>query len=49
MQSDPARLRKAGLVLLILWAVIFACGVLGELLDIEALRKLTDFKEIFLR
>ena len=41
--------RKLGLLLFALWALVFAAGVLGELLDIEALRHWTDFKSIFLR
>jgi len=32
-----------------LWIVIFLLGALGELFDIELLRRITDFKRIFLR
>jgi hypothetical protein len=42
-------MRKVGLILFVLWAVVFLCGALGELLDIALLRDLTDFKQVFLR
>lgn len=49
--SDPAPawLRKTGIVLLVLWAVIFLLGAMGELFGIGFLREITDFKRIFLR
>jgi len=50
VQHDAsARLRKAGFILFIAWAVFFLCGAMGELLGIEFLRDLTDLKKIFLR
>ena len=45
----PAWLRKTGLVLLVVWAVVFVLGAMGELLDIAFLREITDFKRLFLR
>lgn len=42
-------MRKAGLFLLLAWAVVFFLGAIGELLGIEFLRELTDLKRIFLR
>ena len=41
--------RKLGLLLFVLWALVFAAGALGELLDLETLSRWTDFKSIFLR
>ena len=50
MQHDAsARLRKAGLILFVAWAVFFLCGAIGEVLGIAFLRDLTDLKQIFLR
>jgi len=50
VQRDASsRMRKAGLVLVIAWAVVFFCGAVGELFGIEFLRDLTDLKGIFLR
>jgi hypothetical protein len=48
-RDASARMRKAGLVLLIAWAVVFFCGAVGELFGIEFLRDLTDLKQVFLR
>jgi hypothetical protein len=45
----PAWLRKTGIVLLVLWAVVFVLGAIGELFGIGFLREITDFKRIFLR
>ncbi len=45
----PTWLRKTGIVLLVLWGVIFLLGAMGELLGIEFLREITDLKRIFLR
>ena len=42
-------LKKAGIALLILWALVFVGGAVGELFDIEFLRKATDVKSFFLR
>lgn len=42
-------LRRIGLVLLALWALVFLAGTLGELFEIDSLRRWTDFKSIFLR
>jgi len=36
------------MILLVLWAVIFVLGAMGELLGIDFLRQITDFKRIFL-
>ncbi len=41
--------RRVALILFTLWAVVFCAGALGELLDIEWLRRATDFKRFFLR
>jgi len=41
--------RKIGILLFALWALVFAAGALGELFDVESLRRWTDFKSIFLR
>lgn len=50
MKRDAsARMRKAGLVLLIAWAVVFFCGAVGEIFEVEFLRDLTDLKRVFLR
>lgn len=51
VSSEPAPLwlKKAGTVLLVLWAVIFVLGAIGELFGIEFLQEITDFKRIFLR
>jgi hypothetical protein len=48
-EPAPRWLKRAGTVLLVLWAVIFVLGAMGELFGIELLRKATDFKRIFLR
>ncbi|MFI5403995.1 MAG: hypothetical protein ACHQ1G_13735 [Planctomycetota bacterium] len=50
MQSEPAPLwlRKAGMALLVIWAVIFFLGAIGELFGNSFLREITDFKRIFL-
>ena len=45
----PSWVRTAGLVVLILWAVVFLCGAFGELLSVPALREVADFKGLFLR
>ncbi|HEX5136890.1 MAG TPA: hypothetical protein VFY93_07965 [Planctomycetota bacterium] len=45
----PPWLRKTGLVLLVLWGVLFLLGAMGELFGIQFLRDLTDLKRIFLR
>jgi hypothetical protein len=45
----PLWLRKTGVVLLVVWAVIFVLGAMGELFGIEFLRGITDIKRIFLR
>ena len=37
------------LVLLLLWAVFFVAGAVGELLNIEALRNLAGLNALFLR
>jgi hypothetical protein len=47
-EASP-RLRKAGLILFLVWAVVFFLGAVGELGGIEFLRDLTDLKRIFLR
>ena len=50
MKRDAsAWMRKAGLVLLIAWAVVFFCGAVGEIFEVEFLRDLTDVKRVFLR
>jgi hypothetical protein len=41
--------RAVALSLLGLWALLFLTGALGELLDIDALRRVSDVKRIFLR
>ncbi len=48
---DRTRARSAtlGRWLLAIWAVLFVCGALGDLLDIEFLRSFTDVKRLFLR
>ena len=48
-EPTPLWLRKAGMILLALWAAIFVLGAIGELFGIESLRQITDFKRIFLR
>ena len=48
-ETVPPWLRKTGLVLLVVWALIFALGAAGELFDSSFLREITDFKRIFLR
>jgi len=48
-EAVPSWLRKTGLVLLVVWAVVFVLGAAGELLDIAFLREITDFKRLFLR
>jgi hypothetical protein len=48
-EPAPPWLRTLGLSLLVLWAVIFLLGAMGELLGIEFLREITDVKRIFLR
>jgi len=45
----PPWLRKIGLVLLVLWGVLFLLGAMGELFGIEFLRDWIDPKRIFLR
>lgn len=45
----PPWLKKTGIALLVVWAVILVLGAVGELFGIEALQKITDFKRIFLR
>jgi hypothetical protein len=45
----PPRVRTAVTVLILLWALVFVLGAAGELLDIEFLRRITDFKRIFLQ
>jgi len=45
----PPWLRKTGLVLLVIWAVIFVLGAAGEIFDIPVLREITDIKQVFLR
>jgi len=42
-------MRKLGLILFVAWAAVFLCGAIGELLDIDALRRATDLKRLFLR
>ncbi|MCK6460570.1 MAG: hypothetical protein L6Q95_11840 [Planctomycetes bacterium] len=51
MPQEPAPpwMRKTGLVLLVLWAILFLLGAMGELFGIEFLREITDLKRIFLR
>jgi len=50
VSEEPSGLkRKLGVALLVIWAVVFLAGAAGELLQIEGLRKATDFKRIFLR
>ena len=41
--------RRILLGIALVWAVLFVCGALGELLGIEFLRDLADFKSLFLR
>jgi hypothetical protein len=48
-EEPSGPLRKLGIALLIVWAVVFLAGAAGELLQIDGLRKATDFKRIFLR
>jgi hypothetical protein len=48
-EPAPPWLRKTGLVLLVIWAVLFVLGATGELFGIEFLREITDLKRIFLR
>ncbi len=42
-------MRKLGVVLLLVWGVLFLAGAAGEIFQIESLRELTDLKRIFLR
>ena len=49
MQASPSRCHKFVTALLVIWAVVFVAGAAGELFGIEALRELTDLKQIFLR
>jgi hypothetical protein len=51
MQPEPTPpwLRKLGMVLLVLWAVVFVLGAVGELFGIGFLREITDLKRVFLR
>ncbi len=48
-EPAPVWLRKAGMILLVVWAVIFVLGAIGELFGIPFLREITDFKRVFLR
>ena len=41
--------RRIGYALLIAWAVVFLGGAIGEIFDVEFLRRATDLKRIFLR
>ncbi len=49
--SGPARSRASSVARLLfaLWAVLFVCGAIGDLLDIGFLRSFTDVKRLFLR
>jgi len=40
---------RVGLVLFTLWAAVFCAGAIGDLLDVEWLKRATDFKRVFLR
>ncbi len=40
--------RKLGVILLLIWALLFLGGAMGEFFEIDALRR-TDLKGIFLR
>jgi hypothetical protein len=42
-------MRKAGIVLLVLWALLFLGGAVGEIFEVDFLREATDIKRIFLR
>ena len=41
--------RRVLMGLVLVWAVLFCCGAVGELLGIEFLANLADFKSLFLR
>ena len=41
--------RRVLLGIVLVWAVLFFCGAVGELLGIEFLSDLADFKSLFLR
>ena len=41
--------RKLGVILLVTWALLFLGGAMGEIFEIDALRRVTDVKGIFLR
>jgi hypothetical protein len=47
--SRKDRWRKVGLLLVGLWAVLFLLGAVGEVFEVEALRRMTDLKQFFLR
>ncbi len=42
-------MRKLGVILLLVWGVLFLLGATGEIFQIESLQELTDLKRIFLR
>lgn len=48
-EPAPAWLRKLGMVLLVVWAVVFVLGAAGEIFNIPFLRDFLDFKRVFLR
>ena len=48
-EKQTALARRIGYALLIAWAVLFLGGAIGEIFDVEFLRRATDLKRIFLR
>ena len=49
MASRSDLFRNVGMILFVLWALLFLGGAMGEIFEIDALRKVTDIKSIFLR
>jgi len=43
------RFKQIVTLLVLLWAVVFLAGAVGELFGVHWLRQATDFKQIFLR
>ena len=48
-EKQTALARRIGYALLIAWAGLFLGGAIGEIFDVEFLRRATDLKRIFLR
>ena len=42
-------MKKVGVALVAVWALVFLAGAAGEIFQIDALRRVTDLKSIFLR